>query len=94
VQYVVTIAKTITPPETPLIGNLTAFFETFAQTNLDGAHKDSPLVSLMPGIRFNLGKLGWPGLGLDNWVMGGVDIPVSGPKPWSAIYRLTYFKNF
>jgi len=70
----VTLAKTVTPPDTPLLGNLTFFLETFAQTNLDGAHKDSTLVSLTPGVRFNLGKLGWPDFGLDNWLMTGVDI--------------------
>jgi hypothetical protein len=25
-----------------------------------------------------------PGLGIDNWLMFGVDIPVAGPKPWNA----------
>jgi hypothetical protein len=94
VQYDITIAKTLTRPDTPLVGNFTVFLEAFAQTNLDGQLKDRTLVSLTPGIRFNLGKLGWPGFGLDNWVMGGVDIPVSGPHPWDAIYRLTYIKNF
>ena len=39
VQYDITIAKTVTRPETPLIGNLTFFLETFAQTNLDGAQQ-------------------------------------------------------
>ena len=94
VQYDITIAKTLTPPDTPYIGNLTVFLETFAQMSLDGEHKDSTLVTLTPGIRFNLGKWGWPNLGLDNWVMGGVDIPVSGPKPWNSVFRFTYIKNF
>jgi hypothetical protein len=94
VQYDVSVAKTLTRPATPLIGNFTVFLEAFAQTNLDGAHDDSTLVTLTPGIRFNLGKPGWPGFGLDNWVMFGTDMPVSGPKPWDAIYRFTYIKNF
>jgi hypothetical protein len=94
VQYAVSIAKTLTQPDTPLLGNLSVFLETFAQTNLDGDHKSSTLVSLTPGLRFNLGKPEWPGLGIDNWLMFGVDIPVSGPKPWDAIYRFTYIKNF
>jgi len=94
VQYAVSIAKTLTRPDTPLLGNLSVFLETFAQTNLDGDHKSSTLVSLTPGLRFNLGKPEWPGLGIDNWLMFGADIPVSGPKPWDAIYRFTYIKNF
>jgi hypothetical protein len=94
VQYDFSVAKTLTRPDTPLVGNLTVFLEAFAQTNLDGAHKDSTLVSLTPGFRFNLGKASWPGFGLDNWLMLGTDIPVAGPKPWNAIYRFTYIKNF
>ena len=31
VQYDVTVAKTLTRPDTPLIGNFTVFLETFAQ---------------------------------------------------------------
>jgi hypothetical protein len=94
VQYDVTIAKTLTRPETPLIGNFTLFAELFAQTMLDGDHSGRTLVEVTPGFRFNLGALKGINLGLDNWIMGGVDIPLAGPKPWDAIYRLTYIKNF
>jgi hypothetical protein len=94
VQYDLTLAKTLTPPDTPLVGNFTLFVENFAQTDLDGDHVGRTLATITPGARFNLGKL--PGLkfGLDNWLMGGVDIPVAGPKPWDATYRFTYIKNF
>jgi hypothetical protein len=94
VQYDVTIAKTFTPPETPLVGNFTLFLEAFAQTDLDGANSGHTLASLTPGVRFNLGKVQGIKLGLDNWLMGGVDLPIVGPRPWSAIYRFTYIKNF
>jgi hypothetical protein len=94
VQYDITIAKTWTDPRTPLIGNFTTFVENFAQTDLDGNNSGHTLVTITPGIRFNLGKLPGIKLGLDNWLMGGVDIPVSGPKPWDATYRFTYIKNF
>jgi hypothetical protein len=94
VQYDVTIAKTFTAPDTPFIGNFTLFAETFAQTDLDGTRSGTTLVTLTPGVRFNLGKLKGLNFGIDNWIMGGVDIPVSGPKPYDAIYRLTYIKNF
>jgi hypothetical protein len=50
-------------------------------------------VEVTPGIRFNLGKINGINLGLDNWLMAGVDIPNAGPKPWDAIYRFTYIKN-
>lgn len=94
VQYDITIAKTLTRPDTPLLGNFTLFVENFAQTDLSGDRVGTTLVSITPGFRFNLGKCEHLKFGRDNWLMGGVDIPVSGPKPWDAIYRFTYIKNF
>lgn len=94
VAYDITIAKTLTRPDTPFVGNFTVFVENYAQTNLDGDNAGRTLVTVTPGVRFNLGKLPGVKLGLDNWVMGGVDIPVAGPHPWDATYRLTYIKNF
>jgi hypothetical protein len=57
-------------------------------------HSGRTLVEVTPGFRFNLGALKGLNLGLDNWIMRGVDIPLAGAKPWDAIYRLTYIKNF
>jgi hypothetical protein len=94
VQYVLSLAKTLTEPSTPLIGNFTVFVENFAQTNLDGNHRSSTVYTITPGVRFNLGKPKWNNIGIDNWLMGGIDIPVAGPRPESAIYRFTYIKNF
>ena len=94
VQYDVTVAKTLTPGKTPLIGDFTLFVETFAQTDLDGDNAGHTVVTVTPGVRFNLGKLPGIKFGIDNWVMVGVDIPVSGPTPYGAIYRFTYIKNF
>jgi hypothetical protein len=94
VQYVLTIAKTLTEPKTPFIGNFTVFVENFFQTDLDGAHSGTTLVSITPGVRFNLGTLPNLKFGIDNWLMFGVDIPVSGPRPWDATFRFTYIKNF
>jgi hypothetical protein len=94
VQYVLTLAKTLTDPKTPFIGNFTLFLENFFQTDLDGAHSGTTLVSLTPGVRFNLGKIPGVKFGIDNWLMFGVDIPVSGPRPWDATFRFTYIKNF
>jgi hypothetical protein len=94
VQYDLTIAKTFTKPDTPLIGNFTVFVENFATTDLDGSNSGHTVASVTPGVRFNLGKLPGLVLGIDNWLMFGTDIPVCGPKPWDAIYRFTYIKNF
>ena len=89
-----TIAKTLTRPDTPLFGNLTVFVENFARSDLDGDHAGRTLASITPAIRFNLGKSNRLVFGKDNWLLFGVDIPVAGPKPWDAIYRFSYIKNF
>lgn len=94
VEYDLSVAKTFTRPDLPLLGNFTLFAEFFGQTNLDGDHAARTLFSVTPGFRFNLGKFPELKLGLDNWVEFGVDIPMAGPHPWDATYRFTYIKNF
>ncbi|MGO9109490.1 MAG: hypothetical protein ACLP9L_09670 [Thermoguttaceae bacterium] len=94
IGYDITLAKTVTDPTTPLLGNLTFFVENYAQTDLDGSHNGRTLVSITPGVRFNLGKSDRAKMGKDNWIMFGPDIPISDYKPWDAIYRFTYIKNF
>lgn len=94
VQYDVTVAKTITSPDIPLIGSLTGFVENFAQTDLDGSHNGRTIVSITPGVRFNLGQFDCLKMGSGNWILLGVDLPVSDYRPWDEIYRLTYIKNF
>jgi hypothetical protein len=91
VAYDISLAKTLTAPDTPIL--FTLFVETFAQTNIDGATAGQTVVEITPGCRFNLG--GTPGLRVtNNWIVFGVDIPVAGPKPYDAIFRLTYITNF
>ena len=68
--------------------------ENYAQTDLDGSHDGRTLVTVTPGVRFNLGKCDSLNMGKDNWVMFGTDIPISDYQPWDAIYRFTYIKNF
>lgn len=80
VQYVLSIAKTLTKPDTPLIGNFTLFVENFAQINLDGNHRGTTQVTITPAVRFNLGKPKWNNIGMDNWLLFGVEIPVAGPR--------------
>jgi hypothetical protein len=87
ISYDVSVAKTLTEPDTALIGDFTLFLETFALSALDGGDPGHTMLSFTPGARFNLGG--------HNWLMGGVDIPVNlAPKPFDAIYRMTYIKNF
>jgi hypothetical protein len=94
VQYVVTVAKTLTSPDTPLFGNFTVFTEFFSQTSLNGIHEGSTLTTVTPACRFNLGapkNITGP---LGNWILVGVDIPVTGPRPYDANLRLTYILTF
>ena len=67
--------------------------ENYAQTDLDGNHAGRTLVSVTPGVRFNLGKSDRVKIGKDNWIMLGTDIPISDYKPWDAIYRFTYIRT-
>jgi hypothetical protein len=92
--YDITLAKTVTSPDTPLLGNTTFFVENYAQTDLDGKHAGRTYVTVTPGVRLNLGKCDRLNLGKDNWIMFGTDIPVSEYRPWADIYRFTYIKNF
>jgi len=80
--------------DVPFIGGFTPFVEFFAQTDLDGSNAGHTVVTITPAVRFNLGKSDRVNFGKDNWILLGVDIPVSGPKPYDAIYRLSYIKNF
>ncbi|MGA2253756.1 MAG: hypothetical protein ABSG53_03765 [Thermoguttaceae bacterium] len=95
VQYCVSLAKTITGPDTPIFGKLSLFVENFAQTDLDGSEAGRTLVTVTPGLRFNFGgKCDQIKMGSDNALIFGTDIPVSEYRPWAAIYRLSYIKFF
>jgi hypothetical protein len=93
VAYDITLAKTIADPDTPILGNLTLFVENYAQNDTDGAHVGRTLVTITPGVRFNLGKTDLK-MGKDNSILIGMDIPVSTYHPWDNLFRLTYIKNF
>ncbi len=83
--YALSVAKTWTDPG-PVIGNFTTFVEGFAKTDIDGHHSGKTVVSLTPGMRVNLWQT--------QILMVGVDIPLTGPKPYDGIFRLTYIANF
>jgi hypothetical protein len=93
VQYDVTVCKTLLDRDVPLLGSFSVFLETFALTNLDGNTARQTLVSLTPGVRFNLGACEDVRL-RDNWILLGVDVPVSGPRPWDSLFRFSYITNF
>ena len=83
--YDLTFAKTWTSP-TSLLENFTTFLEAFSKTDLDGPNHGHSIVTLTPGFRFNLHH--------HHVIMTGVDLPVSAPRPFEEIVRLTYIYSF
>ena len=86
----VSLAKTWTEKDTPLLGNFTTFVELYSTTNLDGPGREQGLrytvVNVTPAIHLNLTR--------NNVLMFGVDIPVSNPHDFTKTYRLTYVYDF
>jgi hypothetical protein len=69
--------------------------ETWAQTNLSGSERNQTVVTLTPGIRFNLGATkGVVPSNSGNHILFGPEIPVSEPRPYNVTYRLTYIMTF
>lgn len=83
--FALSLAKTWTDPA-PVIGNFTTFLEGYAKSDIDGPHPGKTVVSLTPGMRVNLWKT--------RILMMGVDLPLTGPKPYDGIFRLTFIAAF
>jgi len=94
VNYAISIARTLLPQETPLLGGFTVFLENYGQTDLNGSESGHTVITLTPGVRFNLGKSDRVLFGKDNWLLFGADIPVTGPHPYDVGWRFSYIKNF
>jgi hypothetical protein len=84
--YDITLAKTWTRPNLPVIGNFTTFVEAYGVTNLDGDNQGGTSITITPGFRTTLGH--------GHILMAGADIPVTRPQPYGVVYRLTYIINF
>lgn len=83
--YGLDLAKTWTSPGSPF-GNLTTFLENYARTELDGNRGGQSYLTLTPGFRFNYHRR--------HAFIAGVDFPVTAPKPFSHVYRLSYIFSF
>jgi len=81
----VSLAKTWTSPES-LFGNATTFVEAYGKSGLDGKDSGQTVVTLTPGIRATFARR--------HIIMAGVDFPITNPKPFERIVRLTYICNF
>ena len=65
------LGRVVTPYDTPWLGDLTFYLSTNVLNPLE---KGQTTVTLTPGFRDHLGK---------NWfVLGGIEVPVTGPRPY------------
>jgi hypothetical protein len=85
VTYDLSLARTWTAADSP-VENFTTFVEAYGKTDINGKRSGSTALSITPGFRFNL----WT----RQILMFGVDIPVSHPRTYDNIFRLTYIANF
>jgi hypothetical protein len=83
--YTISLAKTWTSPES-LFGNATTFVEAYGKTDLDGNDPGHTLITVTPGIRATIAHR--------HILMAGVEFPVTEPRPYERILRLTYIYNF
>lgn len=83
--YAISLAKTWTSPDS-FFGNASTFIEAYAKTDLDGDDRGHTLITLTPGIRATFLHR--------HILMGGVEFPVTTPRPYERIVRLTYIYNF
>lgn len=84
-HYAVALGKTLTE-DLPLLENFTVFCEAYATTNVDGARSGESAVSLIPGVRWELGR--------DWWVAAGIEVPVSHPHPYDQTVHVALVKDF
>lgn len=85
-SYDVSLARSWLDPVHYPVGNLTTFAELFATTDLNGPTPWHTAVTLTPGVRFWFAR--------ENSLTFGVDFPLSNPRPFSELWRVTYIMNF
>jgi hypothetical protein len=83
--YDLSLARTWTGPNA-LLGNATTFVEAYTKTNLDGARRGETTLTLTPGVRVNVAQR--------HILMAGVDFPLTSPRPYDRVIRVTYIFNF
>jgi len=85
VIYGTALAKTLTSKDTPLFGNLTLFVELNGSSDV-GSDNDITVVSILPGVRWNLGH--------EFWLMPGIEIPVIGRDEFDNRIWFSVLKDF
>lgn len=85
VVYGTAITKTVTSKDTPYFGNLTFFVEFNGSSDI-GSGSDNTVVSILPGVRWNLGH--------EFWLMPGIEFPVIGRDEFDSRVWLSVLKDF
>ena len=83
-DYAIALTKTVTD-ETPGFAHVTAFLEGFGKTELDGRHAGRTHLTLLPGLRF---EIGW-----GVWLGAGVELPVTEPREFYETYHVAIIKE-
>lgn len=85
VVYGTALTKTVTSKDTPYFGNLTFFVEFNGSSDI-GTDGDTTMVSILPGVRWNLGH--------EFWLMPGIEFPVIGRDEFDNRVWLSVLKDF
>ncbi len=85
VIYGTALAKTLTSKDTPFFGNLTFFVEFNGSSDV-GSNNDITVVSILPGVRWNLGH--------GFWLMPGIEFPVIGRDEFDNRIWFSVLKDF
>jgi hypothetical protein len=83
-QYAIAPAITVTPKDTPFLGDLTFFTEMNGTTNLGADQRTT--VTLLPGVKWMLFK--------DLWVATGYEFPVTGTETFRSRVWLSLYRDF
>jgi len=88
------LSRTFTAPDTPILGRLAFFVKNQAQTDITGATPGRTLFKLGPGWQIDLGVRDRRNSGREDFLLLGVDLPMSSPRPYDALYHFSYHKGF
>ncbi|TLD40056.1 MAG: hypothetical protein JETT_3681 [Candidatus Jettenia ecosi] len=85
IVYGTALTKTITPKDAPFFGNLTLFVELNGSSDV-GSDDDTTVVSILPGVRWNLGH--------EFWLMPGIEFPIIGQDEFDSRIWFSVLKDF
>lgn len=84
-SYALSFAKTWSNPDS-FFGNASTFIEAYGKTDLDGNDSGFTYITLTPGIRATFAHR--------HTFMAGVEFPISTPRPFEQVVRISYICSF